>query len=135
MLIAVGAQQMRQHQRVPRIGLGPRHRVPIPIAVDRFRVDRIDPMPSRAQRRDQQPPVSLDRHIDSGELAVQLLGQHRSQLGETGPIVADASTSKQRTGLIDDGHIMVTFGPVDTAVDLQTRPPRLGTSHGVCAAT
>ena len=47
-LLPVGAQQVRQHQRVAGVGLGTRDRVPVPVPVDGLRVDRIDPVTGRA---------------------------------------------------------------------------------------
>ncbi len=100
--------------------------MPVPVSVDRFRVDRIDRMSGRPQRGDQQSPVSLDRHRHPGDLLALLAGvldQQRGQVAESRQVVADPATTQQPTGLVDHGDIVMPLGPVNATEDLQPASP------------
>ena len=70
-----------------RIGLRAGDGIPVPVAVHRLRIDRIQPMPGRPQRRDQQTPVGLQRHVHRGELVAGMFGEEPTQPGEPGQVV------------------------------------------------
>jgi hypothetical protein len=65
--VPVGAQDVRQDQRVGAVGLRPGTGVPVAVAVDGLGVDSPQPVAGRSQRRDQQAAVGLDRDVHRDE--------------------------------------------------------------------
>ena len=116
--VHVGAQHVRQHDRVAVVGLLPRDRVPVPVAGHCHRVDRIDRPAGGAQARDQQPARGLDRHRDRIPGGVAVLGEQGQQFREPGRVVADPAAGQQLAVPVHDGDVVVILGPVDPAVNL-----------------
>lgn len=59
-MVAISADQIGQHPRIPTVGLGPGGGMPLPVAAGRQRVDPLDLVASSGQRADQQPSIGLD---------------------------------------------------------------------------
>jgi hypothetical protein len=68
-----------------------------------------------SQAGDQQTATGLDRHRDRIVRAVAGVGQELQQQREPGGVVADAPLGQQRSFRVDQGHVMMIFGPVDAA--------------------
>lgn len=100
-LVPVMAQDVRQDEGVPRVGLLARLAVPLPVTRDSPRVDRIDRQPSRLQRHDDQVLVRLDRHRRLGGV-LGMLGQHHHQLPEAQHAGVDAPTLKGSAVAVQD---------------------------------
>ena len=93
--VGVGAQDVRQHDRVAVVGFAARDRVPVPVAGHGHRVDRVDLPAGGAQAGGQQPARGLDRHRDRVIGAVAVLGEQFQQRGQPGRVVADAAAGQQ----------------------------------------
>jgi hypothetical protein len=78
-------------------------------------------MPSRPQRRHQQAPVGLQRDVHRGELAAGVLGQQAAQPSEPSQIVTDPGGDQHPAGRIDQGDVVMAFGPVDPTKDSHWR--------------
>jgi len=89
------------------------------VARRRERVNRIDHPARCPQRTNQQSAVGFDRHRHRVGGCVTTLGQHRQQLGEPRDVVADPVAGHHPPRIIDDGHIVMGFRPIDSAVQLQ----------------
>ena len=113
--VHVGAQDVRQHDRVAVVGFAARDRVPVPVAGHGHRVDGVDPAAGGAQAGGQQPARGLDRHRDRVIGAVAVLGEQAQQRGEPGGVVADAAAGQQLPVPVCQGDVVVVFGPVDPA--------------------
>ena len=92
----------------------PRHRVPVPVAGHRHRVDRVDRQAGGAQARDQQAAGRLDRHRDRVTGGVAVLGEQVQQRREPGRAVADPAAGPQLAVQAGQGDVVVIFGPVDS---------------------
>jgi hypothetical protein len=88
--VGVDPQDVGQSHRIGVIGLRPRHRVTLPVAGHRQRVDRIHRPPRRPQRRNQQAPRGLDRHRDRVLRAITGSSEHFDEIGEPVEVVGDA---------------------------------------------
>jgi hypothetical protein len=121
-VVPVGAHQIGQHLGVRGIGLGPRQAVPIAVAADRQRVDRIDLVAGRDERAGQQPTVGLDpdHHLPGhlGMLADQLV-----QPSDPGQVITDPAPGQDAAILGQDTEVMVSLGPIDPN-EQHRRPPR-----------
>jgi hypothetical protein len=121
----VGAQDVGQHEGVPGVGLFARHRVPISISGHRQRVDREHFASGRAQACNQQAAAGLDGDRDRLLAAVAGGGEHLQQRGEPGGVVADAAFGHQLALGVDQGDVVMVFGPVDATEHSQDLVPPL----------
>lgn len=96
--------------------------MPLAVAGHRHRVDRIDRPGSFPQGGDQQPARGLDGHGDRILGGVAGLGQQREQLGEALQGVTDAALGEEFAFGVDQGDVVVSFGPVDSAEHLHSSP-------------
>jgi hypothetical protein len=87
--VPVGAQDAGQDDGVAVVGLAPGGRVPVAVAGDCHRVDRVDGAPGGAQAGGQQAARGLDRDRDRVFGAVAVLGEQFQQPGQPGRVVAD----------------------------------------------
>ena len=85
-LAGVDAHHVRQGVRIALIALGPRRAVPFPVPGHLPRINRVNPIPGRAQRHDPQAPVGLDADHHLGGLGIRLgeLADQRVQPGDPG---------------------------------------------------
>jgi hypothetical protein len=97
--------------------------VPVAVAGDGHRVDREHRPAGGAQARHQQPAAGLDRDRDRRLGAVTGVGEQLQQERESGRVVADASLGDQLAVGVDEGHVVVVLGPVDTAEHCQALDP------------
>jgi hypothetical protein len=97
------------------VGLAARDRVPVPVAGDGHRVDRVDRAAGGAQAGGQQPAWCLDRHRHGVLARVAVPGEQVQQLREPGRVVADAAAGQQLPVPVHHGDVVVVFGPVDAA--------------------
>jgi hypothetical protein len=130
MTIPIGPQQMRQHAGIAAIGLRTGHRVPIPVAAGRLRIDLKHPVAGSSHRAHHQPAPGLDCHVHRRELigpsATGVLRQQHQQLGQPGGIVADPALRDQLTTLVDHRHLVIGLRPVNPTIDRHpTSPPPL----------
>ena len=119
--VPVGPQQIRQHQRISCIGLCARDGIPVPISVDRLRVDRKHPVTRPSQRRDQQPAVGLQPDIGHRR-RLGMRTQQLTQRGEPGNVVGDPPLRQHRTIRVDDRDVVMMLGPVDPAIHHHPNP-------------
>ena len=96
--------------------------MPVPVAGHRHRVDRVDPA-GGAQAGHQQAARCLDRHRDGVLGAVAVLGEQVQQPGQAGRVIADPRPGQQPAVPVDEGDVVVVFGPVDPAEYVQLIPP------------
>ncbi len=113
---AISAQQVRQHQRVTRIGLRTRHRVAVAIAIHRLRIDREHPIPRSYQRRDQQTTIGLQRHLHPSRRRGQA-GQRAGQPAKPRHVITDPELGQHRALGIDHRDVVVMLGPIDPDED------------------
>jgi hypothetical protein len=92
--------------------------VPLAVAGQRPRVDRVHDQPGALQRDDEQVLVGLDRDRDGLDV-VGVLGQQPHQLHEPGGSGVDPQPAQDLPVLVHDGDIVVGLGPVDAAGDAQ----------------
>jgi hypothetical protein len=85
----------------------------------------VDLPPGGAQAGHQQAARGLDRHRDRVVFGVAVLGEQFQQPGQPGRVVADPLTAQQAAVAVDERDVVVVFGPVDSAKDVQ----RLSSSH------
>jgi hypothetical protein len=85
--------------------------MPVAVAADRQRVDRIHLVAGGQQRTHQQPPVGLDadNHL-TGILGMP--GEQVVQLGHPAQPIGDATLGQHRALLIQQAHVVVALGPV-----------------------
>jgi hypothetical protein len=93
--VQVGAQDVREDDRVAVVGLAARDGVPVPVAGHGHRVDGVDAAAGGAQAGDEQAAWCLDGHRDRVSGAVAVPGQQLEQGGEPGGVVADAAAGQQ----------------------------------------
>jgi hypothetical protein len=93
--VHVGAQHVRQHDRVAVVGFLPGDRVPVPVAGHRHRVDGVDRAAGGAQAGHQQAAGCLDRHRDRVLGGVAVPGEQFQQLGQPGCVVTDPAPGQQ----------------------------------------
>jgi hypothetical protein len=93
--VQVGAQDVRQDDRVAVVGFAARDGVPVPVAGHRHRVDRVDRAAGGAQAGDKQATRCLDGHRHRVTGAVAVLGEQAQQRGEPGGVVADPAAGQQ----------------------------------------
>jgi hypothetical protein len=120
MSVGVGAQQVRQHQRINPIRLGPRHPVAVAVTIHRHRVDREHPIADLPQRVHEQAAIGLQRDPDLAAGRSQTI-QQLDQGAESGKIITDPLLGQHPTRQIDDRDVVVLLGPVDPAVNLHRR--------------
>jgi hypothetical protein len=115
----VGAQDGGQDHRVGVVGFLAAGRIPLAVAGDGHRVDRVDLAAGGAKRGDQEAAGRLDRDWDRVSGGVARLGQHRHQLAEALDGLLDPAPGHARAILIGDRDVMMSLGPVNAARDLQ----------------
>ena len=117
--VQVGAQDVRQDDRVAVVGLAARDRVPVPVAGHRHRVDRVDRRPvARRQATSRPRGVSIATGTGSSG-AVAVLGEQVQQPGQAGRVVADPQPGQQPAVVVHEGDVVVVFRPVDPAEYVQ----------------
>jgi hypothetical protein len=121
----VGAQDVGQHEGVPGVGLLACHGVPVPIAGYRQRVDREYLAAGRAQARHEQAAAGFDGDRDWLLAAFAGGDEQLQQCGEPGGVVADAAFGDQVAVGVDQGDVVVVFGPVDATEHSQDLVPPL----------
>jgi hypothetical protein len=125
-MVAVGADQIGQHPRIPTVGLGPGGGMPLPVAASRQRVDPIDLVASSGQRADQQPPIGLDpnHHTDR---VLSMVSDQLVQPSHALDPIRHLSGGQQLAIVAEHAHVVVSLGPVDPDKDhpdlLVPRPP------------
>jgi hypothetical protein len=97
------------------IGLRPCHRVALPIPGHCQWVDRVHRPPCRPQRRDQQPAWSLDRHRKRRLGAITGSSEHFDEFAEPAGVVGDTLLGDQPAAVVDDGDVVMGFGPINAA--------------------
>ena len=113
--VGVGAQDVRQDDRVAVVGFAARDRVPVPVAGHGHRVDGVDGPAGGAQARGQQPARGLDRHRDRVIGGIAVAGEQLEQRDQSGRVVADAPAGQQLPVPARQGDVVVVLGPVDAA--------------------
>jgi hypothetical protein len=108
--VGVGAQDVGQQHRVGVVRLAARGGVPLPVAGDGHRVDRIDRSSGGTQRGNQQPARGLDGDRDRVLAGIAGRGQHVGQLGEPLDRFVNPPLRDQFAVLVDDGDVMVALG-------------------------
>lgn len=116
MHVLVGAQDVRQYGRVPRVGLAPRLDVPLPISSHGSRIDRIDGEAGTGQGDDEQVLVRLDRY---GRLfrAAAIRRDQLDQRRVPGHICTDPGAGEDLALLVHQSDVVMVLGPVDPAGD------------------
>ena len=115
-VMAVGADQVRQDLRIPGVRLRARHRVPVPVTRRGHRVHREYLVARRGQRVHKQAPVSLDpdHHLP------RLTGMNGGQLVEPGdPLypLGQPPAGQFPALLIGEIHVMMGLRPVHPGKD------------------
>ena len=100
------------------VGFLPGDRVPVPVAGHCHRVDGVDRAAGSPQAGDQQPAGCLDRHRDGILGAIAVLGEQGQQLGQPGRVVTDPAAGQRPPVPVNDGDVVVIFGPVDPAIHI-----------------
>lgn len=113
--VHVGAQDVGQYQGIAGVGLLARDSVSVAVSCRRQRVDRVDGPLAGAQGSDQQTPAGLDGHRYRVFGVVAVLGEQIQQELVVGRVVADTAFGQELSGVVDQGHIVMGLGPVDTA--------------------
>ena len=72
--VRIGAQHVSEHDRISVVGLAPGGRVPVTVAGNCHRVDRVDLASGGAQAGCRQSAWCLDRHRDLAIASVAVLG-------------------------------------------------------------
>jgi hypothetical protein len=121
--VQVGAQDVREDQSVARVGLLSADAVAVAVAGGGERVDREDPTAPGAQARNQEAVAGLDGHRYRIVWAVTVLGQASQELVIAGCVVGDTGFGEQSAGFVDEGDVVVTLRPVDTAEHGQASLP------------
>jgi hypothetical protein len=124
--VAVGAQNVGQQHGVGVVGLAACGRVAFTVAGDRHRVDRVDRPAGSYQGGDQQPARGFDRDRHGRLLAVAARGQQFGEFAEPVDGLGNPFLGQQCAPAVDDGDVVVPFGPVDTAEHAHRCPPRVG---------
>jgi hypothetical protein len=114
--VGIDAQDVGQRHRVSVIGLRPCHRMALPIKGHRQWIDRIHRPAGGPQGGDQQAAWGLDRHRNRVLGAITGSSKHFDELREPGGVVGDALRGDQLTAAVDDGDVVMGFGPINAAV-------------------
>jgi hypothetical protein len=122
----VGAQDVRQNGGVAGIRLSAGLAVPLSVARHRSWIDGEHHESDRAQRRNQQPLIALNRHLDRGGLILGVRGQQLHELAESGDVIADARTGHHRRIVVHNRDAMMALGPINPA-----RPGQIGFSSKI----
>jgi hypothetical protein len=138
--VAIGAQNVRQHHCVERVGLAARGSVAVPIPRHRERVDREHGAPCRTQPSDQQSLTGLDRDLERaiGRIVLGEQLQHPSQARRR---VVDAFGNDYRSMFVNKRHIVMVVCPVNPATHrrhhvsfyLSGQPPGRPRPNGQCS--
>ncbi len=119
--LRVGPEDVRQDDGVLVVGLLAGGGVPVAIAGHRHRVDRVDASAGSAQAGDEQTPGGLDRDRNRFVGSVSVLGEQTQQVLEARRVVTDPELAEQAGIGVDHRHIMMVFGPVDSAGHVHSR--------------
>ena len=117
-MMPVSAGQLGQHRGVAGVGLGPRGRVPLPVAGHGHRVHGIDLVAGRDERTDKQAPLSLRGHHHVGWL-VRMGGDHGVESGNAFHALRQPRSIQPAALAVEDLDIVMLFGPVETYEDLR----------------
>jgi hypothetical protein len=113
-LAGVGAHHAGHGARISLIALGTGGAVPFPVPGHLPRVDRVDGIAGRAQRRHPQAPVRLDadRHLTRLGVRAGELADQRVQPGDPGDPLRQPRPGQHLTLLVLQLDIVMIFRPV-----------------------
>jgi hypothetical protein len=115
-VVPVRPDEVGQDLGVPRVGLGSRGGVAVPVPGGREWVHRVDPVTSRHQCPHQQAPVGLDAHQDlAGVLGV--LGHHGMEPGQPLYPIEHPALGQDGASLVEHADVVVGLRPVDPHED------------------
>ena len=108
--------------------------VSLAVPGDRSRVDGVDGDTHGLQRHHHEVLVGLDGDCNLGRI-LDVLGEHREQLGEPLSVGADAPVPSNDAVIVDKSNVVVAFGPVDSAVHAHApSDPRVVRTTRACAS-
>ena len=119
----VRAQNVGQQLGVDAVGLGPRHAMPLTVPCHRQRIDRVHLASGATQTGDHQTVRCLNSDGNGLDLVVTVLSQEREQQLIANCVVIDPPLRHHDAGLIDEGHVVVIFSPVDPTEHLHKQHP------------
>lgn len=95
--------------------------MPVAIACDSHRVDRVHPAARGPQTGHKNSARCLDRDRDRDRIVrtVTVLGEQSKQVLEARCVVADPDRAEQSSVAIDHGNVVVILSPVDSAGHVQ----------------
>lgn len=109
--MAVGPDQVCQHPGVELVALRPRGPLPIPITINRLRVERVDLITGIHERSDKQTPVSF--RTDDDLTGVRRMVSHELvELGDAVEAFGESSRGPERSGFVHQRDVVVVIGPV-----------------------
>jgi hypothetical protein len=113
-LVAAGAHHVGEAVRVAGVALGARDRVPLPVAGQLQRVDRVHLVAGGDQGLDPRPPVGLDPDHDLTRLGVlgQVPPDELVQPAHASHAFREPGRAEPAAGLVLDLHVVVVLGPV-----------------------
>ena len=113
-LVGIGAHHVGQRVRVALIAFRPRSAVPFPVPGHLARVDRVDGITGRAQRRHPQAPVGLDadRHLTGLSVRAGKLADQGVQPGDPGDPLRQPRPCQHPALLILHLDVVMIFRPV-----------------------
>jgi hypothetical protein len=97
--------------------------VSVAVAGHGHRVDREHLAAGGAQAGHQQATTGFDRDRDRRVRRVAGVGEQLQQQPVAAHVVTDAPLGDQPAILVDEGHVVVVLGPVDSAEHAQPRTP------------
>ena len=113
-LVAAGAHHVGEAVRVAGVALRARDCVPLPVAGQLQRVDRVHLVAGGDEGPHPGAPVGLDPDHDLGRLGVlgQVPADELVQPGDAGHALREPRPAEPAAGLVLDLHVVVVLGPV-----------------------
>lgn len=115
-VVTVRADQIGEHLRIARIGLGAGGGVTVAVPGDRERVDGVDAVTRLEEGSDEQPAVDLDADHDLGRI-LGVLGHYGVQATDAFGPVRHSPLGQDPALLIQHTHVVVRLGPIDPNED------------------